>query len=172
MNQFIHKLVHLGLHAAGHAYQHHRKEKRRVAEMARRDAYGVSDFAGAIYDSCLASGYPLIDIDDDLVIYQFHDRGMCVGIDDTGLACFAFTPFKFYIHVPDEIAEFLEHRNESLEYGAWALPKIEDHWTVAYRLGINASDFDAELFQMATRQSHAERAAVEDILINAGFRPT
>ena len=116
-------------------------------------------------------GYPLIDIDDDLVIYQFRDRGICVGIDDTGLACFAFTPFQFHIRVPDEVAEFLEQRNTSLEYGAWAIPEIGDHWTVAYRLGINADDFDSELFQIATRQSHTERASVEDILLNAGFRP-
>lgn len=172
MSDIWHKLFHMALHAAGHAYHQYGHKKHQREEAERESAHRLSGFAGSVYDACKEAGYEVVDLEPLFASYLFHGRVVCLGCDEDGYGCYAPTPFKFYSRVPSAVAEFLENRSSSLKYGAWRLPLIEGHYSIMFRVAVEPDDMDDELFRFATEYASSERAEVEEVLLRAGYKPS
>ncbi len=172
MSDIWHKLIHHALHAAAHAYHHHNHEKHRREQTDRERAHRLSDFAGVMYDLCKQAGFEIQTLEAEFAAYEFEERVICIGFEAGRLTCYAATPFKFFTRPPREVDQFLENRSSSLQYGDWNLERHSAHYTAMLQIAINPEAFDQELFLFVTQYAHEERAEVEQMLYQAGYKPS
>lgn len=172
MSDIWHKLLHMALHTAGHAIHQYSHKQHQRAEAERERAHRLSGFAGSVYDACNEAGFEVVNLEPLFAAYLFRGRVVCLGCDEDGYGCYAPTQFKFYSRVPHEVAQFLENRSASLKYGAWRIPRVENHYSVMFRVAVEPAAMDDELFRFATEYAFSERAEVEEILFRAGYKPS